>query len=504
MEDQWKVLPRLTLTGGLRYSYMPFANADQGFATSFSPAAFNPHAAPGVNQNGSLILNPAYNPLNGLIYNGLSGVPFNLSNAHQNYFSPSVGFAWDIYGNGRISIRGGYSVNYLKSGSSSDCQDSCIGLPAVTQINLTGANFPNPLGGKTTIPTATSTVFGEDIHGIQAAKIHSYSLSVQQQFGSNWLVEIAGAGVAGRNLPLELNINQPQPYQAFAYNPNLNLGGIANAYDAPYQGYGNINYATSAGIANWNCSRDQPPSPGREGTISFRARRLPGLTGLPMYPASKGTRMRTRAFRTRTTPCRTTEILSSINTWPSPALWSIRCHGVYVTGGWDEKGIRRLGVFRHRRFPVRAFVFCGTLHSKSRTRHSPRYESQCAAGTVQLGSHVQGFNGVRLRPTVPSSAPAPLSCRISTRPRRSALQELRATPSMALLETRRLTPFLAPGKIINNVAFLFKIFPIRDRLNLRVRGEAFNMVNHPNFSGMDLNLGDANFGTYTHRQRILA
>ncbi len=55
---------------------------------------------------------------------------------------------------------------------------------------------------------------------------------------------------------------------------------------------------------------------------------------------------------------------------------------------------------------------------------------------------------------------------------------------------------LGPGTIINNIS-LFKIFPITDRVNFRIRGEAFNMVNHPNFNGMDLNLGDTNFGTYT-------
>ena len=199
---------------------------------AFDPSKFDPSAAPGVTQTGALVLTPNYNPVNGLIYNGLNGIPLNLSNAHKNYISPSVGFAWDIYGNGRVSIRGGYAINYLKSGSSSDCQDSCIGQPAVTQINLTGATFPNPLNGQTTIPSAPN-IFGEDIHNIQAAKIHSYSLSVQQEFGTNWWIEIAGAGVAGRNLPLELNMNQMLPYQGYDYNPEINKGGISTAYYAP-------------------------------------------------------------------------------------------------------------------------------------------------------------------------------------------------------------------------------------------------------------------------------
>ena len=54
---------------------------------------------------------------------------------------------------------------------------------------------------------------------------------------------------------------------------------------------------------------------------------------------------------------------------------------------------------------------------------------------------------------------------------------------------------LGPGTIINNVT-LFKIFQVTEKLDLRFRAEAFNMVNHPNFSSPDVTLGDANFGAY--------
>jgi hypothetical protein len=55
---------------------------------------------------------------------------------------------------------------------------------------------------------------------------------------------------------------------------------------------------------------------------------------------------------------------------------------------------------------------------------------------------------------------------------------------------------LGPGAILDNVS-LFKIFQVSEQLNLRFRAEAFNMVNHPNFSSPDVTLGDANFGAYT-------
>ena len=232
-EDQWKILPHLTLTLGVRYNFMPFANADQGYATSFSPAAFNPAQAPQlVTSTGALTPGPLWNPVNGYIYNGFNGVPLNLSSAHENYVSPSVGFAWDMFGDGKTSLRGGYSINYLKSGSSSDCEANCVGLPAVNETELNDPTFPNPLSSKTVQNQFTAvSAYGEDLANIRAATIHSYSLSMEQQFGSNWILSVAGAGILGRNLPLELNINQPLPESGYAYNPNVTTTGSP---EAPY------------------------------------------------------------------------------------------------------------------------------------------------------------------------------------------------------------------------------------------------------------------------------
>jgi hypothetical protein len=485
-EDVWKVLPRLTLTGGLRYSFMPFANAAQGYATSFYPAAFNPSEVPGVNQDGTLVLNPNYNPLNGLIYNSLSGVAANLSGAHENYFSPSVGFAWDIYGNGRISIRGGYSVNYLKSGSSSDCQANCIGLPAVTQINLTGANFPNPLGGSTTIPTAPS-IYGEDIKGIQAAKIHSYSLSVQQQFGSNWLVEIAEAGVAGRNLPLELNINQPQPYQGYDYNPNLNLGGISNAYDAPYKGYGNINYATSTGIANWNALEASVRHPVGK-NVAFRAQ-FTWSHGLADVPSQQGYADENEGVQDAYNPMRdygNTQLNQHL-AFSSSVVYSLPW---FTQTGWTKKA------FGGWQFSAIVAFLSGVSNSAglSTANHgiTTRPDMNLSIPLQRYkGSHIEGFNGA-----APPNGPF-FSTGSFYVPCTPPLCAPGGTANFyGTFGNAPVGNILGPGTIINNVS-LFKIFPVTDRVNFRIRGEAFNMVNHPNFNGMDLNLGDANFGTYT-------
>ncbi|HZL29130.1 MAG TPA: carboxypeptidase regulatory-like domain-containing protein [Acidobacteriaceae bacterium] len=484
-EDQWKVLPRLTLTGGLRYSYMPFANADQGYATTFNPNSFDPAATPIVNQDGSLVLTPNYNPLNGLAYNGFSGVPFNMSNAHQNYFSPSAGFAWDMYGDGKSSLRGGFAINYLKSGSSSDCEQNCIGLPAVQQIELSFANFPNPLNGKTTVPTATS-IYGEDQHGIQAAKIYSYSLSVQQQFGANWIAQIAEAGVAGRSLPLELNINQPKPVPGYSYNPVLNLG-VSNAYAAPYKGWSAINYATSTGIANWNALELSLRHPVGH-NIVFRSA-FTWAHGLADVPSQQGYADENSGVQDAYNPMKdygNTQLNQRLNfssaivyklPWFTPGGWSKTAFG-----GWQFSAVVAFqsGVSYSAGLSTTGHALA-TRPNMDPTMPLQRYKGDNFT-TNKIGAVGPFISTCSF--TVPGEG-TPCS------PGSEVSPYFNGTFGNAPVGN-----IMGPGAVINNVA-LFKSFPIKDWVTMRLRGELFNMVNHPNFDGQDLNVGDANFGYYT-------
>jgi len=483
-EDQWKVLPRLTLTLGARYNYMPFANAQQGYATAFNPAAFNPSAAATVNVQGVITPTSSWNPVNGLVYNGFNGVPYNLSSAHANYVSPSVGFAWDIHGNGQSSLRGGYSINYLKSGSSSDCEANCIGLPVVSEIELSGANFPNPLNGKSSVPTAVS-VYGEDMKNIQAARIHSYSLSLQQQFGPNWIAEIAEAGVAARNLPLELNINQPLPYQGYSYNPALLSSGAGNSYYSPYPGYDNILYATSSGIANWNALELSLRHPVGRNVIMRAA--FTWAHGLSDVPGQAGYAQENSGVQDSYHPMNdygSSQLNQDLN-FSSSVIYRLPW---FTDSGWTQRA------FGGWEFSAIVSFMAGTSISPGL---STANHGLATRPDVNPSVPLQRYHGAHpYTDTALGPFFSTCSFTVPTEQTPCSVNSQQAPYFNGSFGNAPVGILRGPGTVVNNVT-LFKNFPIKGGYTARVRGELFNMANHPNFNSWDVTLGDANYGYYT-------
>ncbi len=93
-QDDWRVTPRLTLNLGLRYDLYTFPYTQHNYQSNFD---LNPNS-PGYLQ---------------LVLPGTDGENRSQVLTNKNNFAPRIGFAYDLFGNGRTSLRGGFGMYYF-------------------------------------------------------------------------------------------------------------------------------------------------------------------------------------------------------------------------------------------------------------------------------------------------------------------------------------------------------------------------------------------------------
>lgn len=211
VQDEFKVHPRLTLTYGLRYEpFLPWVDRNDRINTFQygKQSKVVPDAPPG------------------LLFPG--DVPRGLANSDLNNFAPRFGFAWDVTGNGKTAVRGGYGLFYESINADSLAQEN---PPFAGNSNIYSGRLENPYGslGMTPPPAQTSAKFGctktaaypgydcplfpLPLFGLftgstlRSPYVQSFNLSVQRQVTSGLMIESAYAGKIGIKLPALLPFN---------------------------------------------------------------------------------------------------------------------------------------------------------------------------------------------------------------------------------------------------------------------------------------------------------
>lgn len=450
VEDHYQIKPHLSITGGLRISFMPLPHAPIGFEANFDPTKYQRSQAPIVNNNGTLTLTPNYNPSNGLVINGVGGVPNNFSTNHQWYFAPQFGFAWDVFGNGKTSLRGGYGITYTRIFTGQDCSYNCaVNPPIINSVNLINPTFPSP-GNSGSVKLSAPTISAADFN-IQATQAQSYSLSLQHQFPGNWIVSAAGAGDLARHLPATFNINQPLPDSPYNFNPVINTGSVLASIYGAYYGYGPINQLNTIVNSNWTA-------------LELSAR----------HPAGKNL------------------FVSLAYTW-SHGLSNSTTINYYNPN--EYYGNTSLNVPQ---------VFTASLiYSLPWLQHSSGW-TRTAFGGWEVSDITTIDDGYSLTPglSIPNqgSAARPNVTGATLGGPKTATQWFNkgafTAPAAGYFGNAGTGIIRGPG-LINFDVTLKKTFKIHEKLGLEFRGEVFNVFNHTNFTTVSTNYGSVTFGQVT-------
>lgn len=283
-QDDWKVMPRLTFSYGVRYSFYSPTTMDGNDITNFNPSAYNINVAPGIlyntggyTLNGIVPVTPtgavANYQTNGVVQACQNGTPCGFTVPKKNLFAPRAGFAYRLNDKGTMSLFGGYGVGYDQVGM---FQTSGLlsNNPYVSTPSYSFAQFSNPGGGTAGAP-GVQTLSALDTT-YRPAMTQNWSLSWEDEIVRHGILNITYAGDkvdhifsnnVDRNFALNTTSNvsatvnsaacaasspTPSNPSQWQFDPCLNIGAVNVNYERPYRGYGSITTGVSIGQSNYN------------------------------------------------------------------------------------------------------------------------------------------------------------------------------------------------------------------------------------------------------------
>ncbi|HKS80434.1 MAG TPA: carboxypeptidase regulatory-like domain-containing protein [Candidatus Acidoferrales bacterium] len=511
VQDDWKIHHNFTLNIGLRYSYLPPPEDYNHILDNFSPAAFNLNATPILDPvTGAFVLNQPASPqnyANGIIIaqnacnpNAYFEPPVALYgptcspygdrvNPVYHSFAPRIGFAWDVFGDGKTAVRGGYGVYYDRSLNGIEEQNSFANPPFVGSVNVTvqtanGADiFDNPTSGSVVPPTSPTGLHATGNPAFQVPYIQQWSLSVERELLPSTRLEVAYVGNKGSRLLGIYDLNQvPLNVREAAGNQNTEANLLR-----PYAGYAAISIISPQFSSNYNSLQ-----------VSLNRRVSRGLTIDAAYTWSKtltnnpsdrsDAAYNTYNFAADYGPASFSlgQVFVVSYVYELPFYRAQQGLVGHVLGGWEVSGISNF----QSGFPTTIYQFFDPFNS-----------IHYAAGTPNTFS---GGIGIDPSPVAPRPDRAPGASCSGPGTFSQFINTGAFTDAIGHFGSSGRGVCTGPGQNNWDLSAI-KNTKINERLNLQFRAEFYNAFNHESFNSFDNYTDDFTFGQLNggHDPRII-
>jgi hypothetical protein len=283
-QDNWHVNRRLTLNLGVRWDIAPHTYEANQQSANFYPNLYNPAnaatfwtdgsgnicsgvgtatfnigctgASPGLGTSPNPILAGLQFYENGIGIGGKNGIPKGLVNTYWPAIGPRVGFAYDLTGQGKTVVRGGFGIMYDRI-QGNDMYNGATNTPFDASPTLHNVSLSNPglqVASGSTISAAALPILPVGITGISTSYTpptsYQYSIGVQQSLGARSVLGISYVGSQGRNENDYREINLPPMADIPALIAPNGSGALNQEYG--FKGFGAIRLSEDEGQAHYN------------------------------------------------------------------------------------------------------------------------------------------------------------------------------------------------------------------------------------------------------------